>query len=74
MVLNAADAAFASEETKKDVAGEDFESLWSILMINREDMMELTRRMTPARSSVGRIAGAYFDEEGYVDGTFNTNF
>ena len=42
-------------------------------MINREDMMELTRRMTPARSSVGRIAGAYFDEEGYVDGTFNTN-
>ena len=43
-------------------------------MINREDMLELTRRMTPARSSVGRIAGAYFDEEGYVDGTFNTNF
>lgn len=43
-------------------------------MINREDMLELTRRMTPARTSVGRIAGAYFDEEGYVDGTFNTNF
>ena len=43
-------------------------------MINREDMLELTRRMTPARSSVARIAGAYFDEEGYVDGTFNTNF
>ncbi|MDO4268133.1 MAG: DUF4317 family protein [Eubacteriales bacterium] len=43
-------------------------------MINREDMLELTRRMTPARSSIGRIAGAYFDEEGYVDGTFNTNF
>ena len=43
-------------------------------MINREDMLELTRRMTPARSSVGRIAGAYFDEEGYVDGTFNTHF
>ena len=35
-------------------------------MINREDMLELTRRMTPARASVGRIAGAYFDEEGYV--------
>ena len=33
-------------------------------MINREDMLELTRRMTPARSSVSRIAGAYFDEEG----------
>lgn len=31
-------------------------------MINREDMLELTRRMTPARSSVVRIAGAYFDE------------
>ena len=43
-------------------------------MINREDMLELTRRMTPARSSVSRIAGAKFDEEGYVDGTFNTHF
>ena len=43
-------------------------------MINREDMLELTRRMTPARSSVARIAGAYFDEEGYIDGTFNTHF
>ena len=43
-------------------------------MINRDDMLELTRRLTPARSSVGRIAGAYFDEESYADGTFNTNF
>lgn len=43
-------------------------------MINREDMLELTRRMTPARASVSRIAGAYYDEEGYVDGTFNTHF
>ena len=43
-------------------------------MINRDDMLELTRRMTPARSSVSRIAGAYLDEEGYVDGTFNTHF
>lgn len=43
-------------------------------MINREDILELTRRMTPARSSISRIAGAYFDEEGYVDGTFNTHF
>lgn len=43
-------------------------------MINREDMLELTRRMTSSRSSVQRIAGAYFDEEGYVDGTFNTHF
>ena len=43
-------------------------------MIKREDMLELTRRMTPERSSVSRIAGAYFDEEGYVDGTFNIHF
>ena len=28
-------------------------------MINREDMLELTRRMTPARSHIDRIAGAY---------------
>ena len=32
-------------------------------MINRDDMLELTRRMTPARASIDRIAGAYFDEE-----------
>lgn len=37
-------------------------------------MLELTRRMTPARTSIDRIAGCYFDEEGYVDGTFNTGF
>ncbi|MCD7814546.1 MAG: DUF4317 domain-containing protein [Lachnospiraceae bacterium] len=43
-------------------------------MINRDDMLELTRRMTLARSSIDRIAGAYFDEEGYADGTFNTHF
>lgn len=43
-------------------------------MINREDMLELTRRMTSARSSISRVAGAYFDEEGYIDGTFNTHF
>ncbi|MGI6095659.1 MAG: DUF4317 family protein [Lachnospiraceae bacterium] len=43
-------------------------------MINREDMMELTRRMTPSRSSMTRIAGSYMDEEGYIDGTFNVNF
>ena len=36
--------------------------------------MELTRRMTPARSSIYRIAGCYYDEEGCIDGTFNTNF
>lgn len=43
-------------------------------MINREDMMELTRRMTLARTSITRIAGAYVDEDGFIDGTFNTNF
>ena len=43
-------------------------------MLKREDMMELTRRMTPARTSIDRIAGCYFDEDGYVDGTFNTGF
>jgi len=42
--------------------------------INREDMLELTRRMTLKRNCFGRIAGAYFDGEGYVDGTFNTHF
>lgn len=43
-------------------------------MIDREDMMELTRRMTVKRTSITRIAGAYMDGDGYVDGTFNTNF
>lgn len=43
-------------------------------MINREDMLELTRRMSPARTHMDRIAGAYLDEEGFVDGTFNTHF
>ena len=31
--------------------------------INREDMLELTRRMTPARTSFTRIAGCYVDQE-----------
>ena len=30
-------------------------------MINREDMLELTRRMTPARTSFVRMAGCYTD-------------
>lgn len=42
--------------------------------INREDMLELTRRMTLKRNCFDRIAGAYMDEEGYVDGTFNRHF
>lgn len=44
------------------------------MSINRDDMLELTRRMTISRTHFTRIAGAYMDEEGYVDGTFNTHF
>ena len=43
-------------------------------MIDRSDMLELTRRMTDARTHLSRLAGGYLDEEGYVDGTFNTSF
>ena len=42
--------------------------------INRDDMLELTRRMTPRRNCFSLIAGAYFDEEGFIDGTFNRHF
>ena len=42
--------------------------------IDREDMLELTRRMTVSRNCFSRIAGAYMDEEGFIDGTFNTHF
>lgn len=43
-------------------------------MINREDMLALTRRMTVKRTSITRIAGSYMDADGFIDGTFNTNF
>ena len=43
-------------------------------MIQREDMLELTRRMTLSRNSFTRIAGCYIDSEGEYDGSFNTNF
>ncbi len=43
-------------------------------MIDREDMLELTRRMTVKRTSMTRIAGAYIDRDGEIDGTFNTSF
>ena len=36
-------------------------------MINREDMLELTRRMTPARNCFDRVAGAYINDMGEVD-------
>lgn len=43
-------------------------------MLNREDMLELTRRMTPARSCFDRIAGAYVNDMGEVDESFNIHF
>ena len=43
-------------------------------MIKREDMLELTRRMTPARNCFDRIAGAYVDDLGEVDESFNIHF
>ena len=51
----------------------DFISLQTAV-IDREDMLALTRRMTVKRTSVTRIAGAYLDPDGVVDGTFNTRF
>ena len=44
------------------------------LQIDREDMLAITRRMTVKRTSVTRIAGAYMDSDGFIDGTFNTRF
>ena len=43
-------------------------------MINREDMLELTRRMNLSRNCFSRLAGAYMDAEGFEDSSFNTNF
>lgn len=42
--------------------------------IDREDMLSLTRRMTIKRTSIIRVAGAYIDSDGFIDGTFNTRF
>lgn len=41
-------------------------------MINRGDMLALTRRMTVKRTSVTRIAGSYMDIDGFIDGTYLT--
>ena len=41
-------------------------------MINREDMLELTRRMTPTRTCFDRIAGAYINDMG--EDSFNVHF
>ena len=43
-------------------------------MINRDDMLELTRRMTPSRSCFDRIAGAYMNDFGEIDESFNIHF
>jgi len=43
-------------------------------MINRDDMLELTRRMTVSRSSFDRVAGAYFDEDGELLDNVNIHF
>ncbi|MEE0884854.1 MAG: DUF4317 family protein [Faecalimonas sp.] len=43
-------------------------------MINREDILELTRRMTPSRTCFDRIAGAYISETGEIEDTFNIHF
>ena len=42
--------------------------------IDREDMLELTRRMTVSATVFPELSGAYMDEEGFIDGTFNTQF
>lgn len=43
-------------------------------MLNREDLLELTRRMTPSRNCFARIAGGYMDVDGFVDQSFNIHF
>ena len=43
-------------------------------MINREDMLELTLRMTPSRTSFTRVAGGYMEPDGEIDESFNVNF
>ena len=43
-------------------------------MIDREDMLELTRRMTLTRHCFDRVAGAYMDRDGFIDGSFNIHF
>ena len=43
-------------------------------MINLDDMLELTRRMTVSRTCFSRIAGAYMDKEGFEDSSFNIHF
>lgn len=44
------------------------------MKIDRDDMLELTRRMTVSRTCFDRIAGAYIDELGEIDESFNVHF
>ena len=44
------------------------------MKINRSDMLELTRRMTVARTCFSCIAGAYMDSDGEIDESFNIHF
>lgn len=44
------------------------------MKIDRDDMLELTRRMTVSRTCFDRIAGAYIDEYGEIDESFNIHF
>lgn len=44
------------------------------MKLDRNDMLELTRRMTVDRSNFSRIAGCYVDSDGEIDGTFNRSF
>lgn len=44
------------------------------MKIDRNDMLELTRRMTVGRSNFSRVAGCYVDPDGEIDGTFNRSF
>ena len=43
-------------------------------MLKREDLLELTRRMTPSRASLDRVAGCYYDRTGTAEGSFNVNY
>lgn len=43
-------------------------------MMKREDLLELTRRMTPKRNCFTRTAGAYLTPQGEIDGTYNIHF
>lgn len=47
---------------------------YRIRHINRNDMLELTRRMTLSRNCMTRLAGCYTDKNGELDDTFNVNF